>query len=87
MKMQGSFDVKADREQVYGFLTDPKQVAGTLPDSKPTDIRDDGFTIEARVGVGPMRGTVTTRLDIAERDRANVRSTVVRARGWAASST
>jgi uncharacterized protein len=68
MKLEGTFKVGTGRAQVYDFLTDPGKVAAALPDTKPTDIRPDGFTAEARVGVGPMRGTIATRLDMVERE-------------------
>ena len=67
MKLAGSFEVRRSRAEVYAFLTDPARLAPVLPDSRPTDVRADGFTVEARVGAGPVRGTMTTRLDLAER--------------------
>jgi carbon monoxide dehydrogenase subunit G len=67
MKLQGAFDVPGNPPEVYAFLTDPGQVAAVLPDARVTEVRPDGFSVDARVGVGPMRGTMSTRLDMIER--------------------
>jgi uncharacterized protein len=67
MKLRGSFEVPGSRPEIYAFLTDPRQVAEVLPDARVTEARPDGFSVDARVGVGPMRGTMSTRLDIVER--------------------
>jgi carbon monoxide dehydrogenase subunit G len=73
MKLQGSFKASGGREQVYGFLTNPEKVAGALPDIQSSEVREDGFIVDARVGVGPMRGIMKVRMDIVERE-ANERA-------------
>jgi carbon monoxide dehydrogenase subunit G len=68
MKLHGVFEVSRGRPEAYAFLTDPANVAAALPDTSIAEVRPDGFTVEARVGVGPMRGTMSTRLDVVERE-------------------
>jgi carbon monoxide dehydrogenase subunit G len=68
VKLSGSFEVPGNREQVYSFLTDPEKVVASLPDVQSSEVQADGFTVEARVGVGPMRGTMKVHLDIVERE-------------------
>ncbi len=73
MKLNGSFEVPGTPEQVYEFLTTPEDVVAALPDIESAELRTDGFKIDARVGVGPMRGTMKLDLAIVERE-PNVRA-------------
>jgi carbon monoxide dehydrogenase subunit G len=85
MKLSGSFDVSGGREEVYGFLTDPKRLVAALPDIESSTVEENGFTVDARVGVGPMRGTMKMRLEMIE--RAPNERAVYRGRGSGLGST
>jgi 2-furoyl-CoA dehydrogenase large subunit len=68
VQLEGQFRVKADRPDVYRFLTDPATVSKHLPDVKEVEIEDeDHFTVKAAVGVSHIRGTMVMRLAITER--------------------
>ncbi len=62
MKLSGSFTVSSSRDRVYAFLTNPRKVVDALPDIQSSEVEEDAFTVEARVGVGPMRGTMRVHL-------------------------
>ena len=52
MHLEGQFSVKATRDEVYAFLTDPYSVSRHMPDVKDVQIEDsDHFTVTARVGI------------------------------------
>ena len=77
MKLDGRFSVPAAREQVYEFLTDPRQVSRYMPDVQEVEVEDsDHFTIKARVGVSHIKGTMVMKLAIKER-QPPVSTTVV----------
>ena len=69
MRLDGQFSVSAPREQVYDFLTDPRQVSRYMPDVKEVEIEDgDHFTVKARVGVSHIKGTMVMKLAITDRN-------------------
>ena len=68
MHLDGRFSVKASREAVYGFLTDPAQVTRRMPDVQQVEIEDqDHFTVRARVGISHVKGTMLMKLTITDR--------------------
>lgn len=53
MKLQGTMDIKADRERVFAFLTDPEKMGGCLPKVQSIKRLPDGrFEALAKVGKG-----------------------------------
>ena len=76
MQMQGDFTVKADREAAFNFLVDPEKISRYLPDLEEVQIEDENnFTVKAKVGISFIRGTMTMKLQIAEKhapERAKV---------------
>jgi carbon monoxide dehydrogenase subunit G len=77
VKLEGRFNVKADRDEVYAFLTDPHRVSRHMPDVEEVVIEDsDHFTVKARVGVSHIKGTMTMKLAIKDR-QPPVSTTVV----------
>ena len=77
MKLQGQFTVKAERNEVYEFLTDPRKVSRHMPDVQEVEIEDsDHFTVKARVGVSHIKGTMVMKLTITDR-QPPVSTTVV----------
>jgi carbon monoxide dehydrogenase subunit G len=68
MQLDGRFTVNASRPDVYAFLTDPARVSRHMPDVKHVVIDDaDHFTVTARVGVSHIKGDVTMKLAILDR--------------------
>ena len=68
MRLEGRFTVRADRDTVYAFLTDPARVSRCMPDVKGVEIIDaDHFTVKAAVGVSHLKGTLVLKLAITER--------------------
>ena len=64
MHLEGQFSVKAARDEVYAFLTDPYSVSRHMPDVKDVQVEDgDHFTVKARVGVRrrPTKGSSRTQ--------------------------
>jgi len=68
MHLEGEFSVKAPREEVYAFLTDPHSVSRHMPDVKEVQIEDaDHFTVKARVGISHIKGLMIMKLAITDR--------------------
>ena len=68
MHLEGEFSVKAPREGVYAFLTDPHSVSRHMPDVKEVQIEDaDHFTVKARVGISHIKGLMIMKLAITDR--------------------
>ena len=77
MHLDGEFTINASRPEVYAFLTDPARVSRHMPDVKNVVIEDDDhFTVTARVGVSHIKGDVTIKLAIKDR-QPPVSTTVV----------
>ena len=80
MHLQGEFTLDAPRPDVYAFLTDPGRLTRYMPDVKNVVIDDaDHFSVIARVGVSHIKGEVTMKLTI--RDRQPPISTTVVGKG------
>lgn len=58
MKVEGSFEVRRDRESVYAFFTDARQLIGCLDDPHTVEVADPShFTGTVTTGVAFIRGT------------------------------
>jgi len=69
MRFQGDVTIEAPRERVWAFLTDPNQAAQCAPDVQSVQVQDDQrFTVVARAGVGPIKGTFTFAVTWLERE-------------------
>jgi len=80
MHLEGQFSIKAARDEVYAFLTDPYSVSRHMPDVKDVEIEDaDRFTVKARVGISNIKGLMVMKLAIS--DRQPPISTTVTGRG------
>jgi carbon monoxide dehydrogenase subunit G len=79
MKLQGTIDIKADRERVFGFLTDPSRVGPCLPKVQAVKTLPDGrFEAIAKIGKGFLSTTFTLQCAFTERvapERAAIRAT------------
>ena len=68
MQLEGQFSVKAARDEVYAFLTDPYSVSRHMPDVKDVQVEDgDHFTVKARVGISHIKGLMVMKLAITDR--------------------
>jgi carbon monoxide dehydrogenase subunit G len=68
MQLDGQFTIEAPRAGVYAFLTDPARVSRHMPDVKHVVIDDvDHFSVTARVGVSHIKGDVTMKIEIRDR--------------------
>ena len=68
MHLEGQFSVKAARDEVYAFLTDPYSVSRHMPDVKDVQVEDgDHFTVKARVGISHIKGLMVMKLAITDR--------------------
>lgn len=57
MEFKGEVPIKATREKVWAFLTDPHQVTQCAPGLQSVEVIDDRhFTCVVRAGVGMIRG-------------------------------
>ncbi len=68
MHFEGSFEVKAPREKVFGFLLQPKKISGCMPDLQKLDVKSpDEFTAVVKAGVGFIKGDFTMNFIIADK--------------------
>lgn len=59
MRFEGSLLVQATADEVYSFVTDPGRIIALVPDIVESNVVDkDHFSVKAKAGVGPIRGTV-----------------------------
>lgn len=59
IRYDGAIEAPIGRDKFYEMVSDPKRVIGFLPDVVESKVVDqDHFTVKARVGAGPMRGTL-----------------------------
>jgi carbon monoxide dehydrogenase subunit G len=58
MHFEGSVPIRADRQKVWSFVTDPRQVASCGPGVDAVEVVDDQhFKVTAKVGIGLIRAT------------------------------
>ena len=68
IRYEGVIEAPVGREVFYATVDDPQRVIGFLPDlveSKVVDV--DHFTVKARVGAGPMKGTLDFAFETNEK--------------------
>ncbi len=70
MHYEGSFDVKAARDKVYDFVTDPEKVTSIFPDVQSLKIVDaNNFSLKAKVGISFIKGTMDVKLSLVDNRR------------------
>jgi len=68
MISEGVYDIKASKETLWNFITDPTKLSHCLPDLKSLEIEsEDKFKAVIRVGVGFIKSDFKFRLEILER--------------------
>jgi len=70
IKLNGEFDVKKTKEDVYDFLTDPQKFGPLLPDFQSMTVQDPThFTVKVNVGVSYIKGSAEVKMQLVEADR------------------
>jgi uncharacterized protein len=69
MKFEGTVDIKAPRDRVWAFVSDPAQVASCGPGVESVSIVDDThYKSIAKIGVGFISARFNGDIEIVERD-------------------
>jgi uncharacterized protein len=73
MRFEGTVVIKAPRERVWGFLTDPNQVSQCVPGLESVEVLEPGkrFRATAGVGFGTVRARFVTDVEWLELDAPN----------------
>lgn len=70
IKLAGDFVVRKPREEVYGFLVDPKRFCQLLPDFQGMEIVDPrNFVVKLGVGISHIRGTAAVKMTLVDEQR------------------
>jgi hypothetical protein len=68
MNFTGTYQIKAPREKVFDFITDPNKIGKCFPDLKSLQMDgEDKFTAVVKVGVGFIRGDFKFRIAVVEK--------------------
>lgn len=85
MQFSGSVLIRAPREEVYAFVTDPDKVGGCGPGVESIETIDaDHFKAKAKIGIGFISMRFTIDLEFAERQPPE--RAVIKAHGQAPGS-
>jgi carbon monoxide dehydrogenase subunit G len=85
MKFEGRVEIKAPRQAVYAFLTDPTKVGSCGPGVESIEVVDEThFTARAKVGVGFISAKFVVHGEFAELEAPS--RAVIKARGQAPGS-
>jgi uncharacterized protein len=69
MKFEGTVDIKAPRDRVWAFVSDPAQVAACGPGVESVAMVDDThYKSVAKIGVGFISARFNGDIEIVERD-------------------
>ena len=68
IRYQGTIEAPITKERFYEIISNPQKVIGFLPDVVESKVADrDHFTVKARVGAGPLRGSLDFRFETSEK--------------------
>jgi carbon monoxide dehydrogenase subunit G len=85
MRFEGSVPIKASREKVWAFVTDPDQVGQCGPGVEKIEVVDaTHFKVSAKVGVGFINARFNVNMEFAELDVPD--RAVIKAQGQAPGS-
>lgn len=73
MKVDGQVNIKADREKVWGYLTDPELVAKCAPgvENMEVVVPDKQFRAVASIGLGNLKVRFSGDVEWLELDKPN----------------
>jgi len=84
LKVEGKYEFKAPREQVYALLTNPQALQACMPGIKRFEaVSDDEFEVTLEAGVASIKGTYTGKARMADQDPPNSLKLVVEGSGSA----
>ena len=73
MNFTGTYQIKAPREKVFDFITDPNKIGKCFPDLKSLQMEgEDKFVAVVKVGVGFLKGDFKFRISVAKQPPALV---------------
>ena len=85
MKFSGNVEIKAPRDRVWAFVTDPNQVGHCGPGVEKIEVVDDThFKATAQVGIGLIKARFAVNMEFAEQQRPE--RAVIKAHGQAPGS-
>jgi carbon monoxide dehydrogenase subunit G len=68
MNLEGKYEVKAPRENLFNFITAPDKIGGCLPGLKNLEMESENkFNAIVRVGIGFMKGEFKFQVEIVEK--------------------
>ena len=69
IRYQGTIEAPIPKEKFYEVISDPQRVIRFLPDVVEAKVADrDHFAVKARVGAGPLRGTLDFEFETGEKE-------------------
>ena len=70
MQLEGTINIKASREAVWNFVTDPEDVSKCAPGLESLEIvtPDEKFKVVASIGLGTVKVKFTNDVEFVERD-------------------
>ena len=68
MKLEGSYDVKAPRQKVWGAFLDPETLRQAIPGCEKLElIGDDEYKATLKIGVAAVKGTFEGKVRLLEK--------------------
>ncbi|MFP3191469.1 MAG: carbon monoxide dehydrogenase subunit G [Thermoproteota archaeon] len=68
MHYEGSLEVNRSIKEVYDFLINPKEISTIVPDLESLEVIDqNNFNMKAKVGVAFIKGTMSLKFQIIEK--------------------
>jgi carbon monoxide dehydrogenase subunit G len=68
IRYQGTIEAPVTKERFYEVISNPQKVVRFFPDVVESSIADqDHFKVKARVGAGPLKGTLDFDFETAEK--------------------
>jgi uncharacterized protein len=69
LHFDGTFEVKAPRSAVFGFLMDPQKISACMPDLQKLDVKSqEDFVAVIRAGVSFIKGDFAMHFTTVEKD-------------------
>lgn len=73
MRVEGDVSIAANRQKVWGFLTDPEAVAQCAPGVESMEVVEAGkkFKVIASIGLGNIKARFNADVEFVELDKPN----------------
>src|SRR2546427_2108612 len=69
MKLEGSYDVKAPRQKVWGAFLDPETLRKAIPGCEKLElIGNDEYKATLKIGVGAVKGTFEGKVRLSDKN-------------------